>query len=83
MNYQDTIDYLFQKLPIYQRSGNIAYKADIGNIVEACHILGNPHLKTNPGTSEKSTPHPTCRRSGIDKRSPVVVARSFIKRFTV
>ena len=44
MNYQDTIDYLFQKLPIYQRSGKIAYKADIGNIVESCNILGNPHL---------------------------------------
>ena len=44
MNYQNTIDYLFQKLPIYQRSGRSAYKADIGNIVEACYILGNPHL---------------------------------------
>ena len=44
MNYQDTIDYLFQKLPIYQRSGKIAYKADIGNIVKACCMLGNPHL---------------------------------------
>jgi len=44
MNYQDTIDYLFQKLPIYQRSGKIAYKADIGNIVESCNILENPHL---------------------------------------
>ena len=44
MNYPDTIDYLFQKLPIYQRSGKSAYKADIGNIVEACCILGNPHL---------------------------------------
>ena len=44
MNYQDTIDYLFQKLPVYQRSGNIAYKADIGNIEEACNILENPHL---------------------------------------
>ena len=44
MNYQDTIDYLFQKLPIYQNSGKIAYKEDIGNIVKACSILGNPHL---------------------------------------
>ena len=44
MNYQDTIDYLFQKLPSYQRSGKSAYKADIGNIVKACCMLGNPHL---------------------------------------
>jgi len=44
MNYPETIDYLFQKLPIYQRTGKIAYKADIGNIVKASEILGNPHL---------------------------------------
>jgi len=44
MNYPETIDYLFQKLPIYQRTGEIAYKADIGNIVKASEILGNPHL---------------------------------------
>ena len=44
MNYSETIEYLFQKLPIYQRSGASAYKADIGNIVEASQILGNPHL---------------------------------------
>jgi dihydrofolate synthase / folylpolyglutamate synthase len=44
MNYAETIDYLFEKLPIYQRTGKIAYKADIGNIVKASEILGNPHL---------------------------------------
>jgi dihydrofolate synthase/folylpolyglutamate synthase len=44
MNYSETIDYLFQKLPIYQRTGKIAYKADIGNIVKASEILENPHL---------------------------------------
>ena len=44
MNYKETIDYLFQKLPIYQRTGEIAYKADIGNIVKASEILGNLHL---------------------------------------
>lgn len=44
MNYAETIDYLFEKLPIYQRTGKIAYKADIGNIVKASEILENPHL---------------------------------------
>ena len=44
MNYHETIDYLFEKLPIYQRTGEIAYKADIGNIVKASEILKNPHL---------------------------------------
>ena len=44
MNYSETIEYLFQRLPIYQRSGISAYKSDIGNIVKASTILGNPHL---------------------------------------
>ena len=44
MNYAETIDYLFEKLPIYQRTGKIAYKADIGNIIKASEILKNPHL---------------------------------------
>ena len=44
MNYSETIEYLFNKLPIYQRSGKSAYKADIGNIVKASEILVNPHL---------------------------------------
>ena len=45
MNYSEAINYLFQKLPIFQRSGSIAYKKDIGNITKACKILKNPHLK--------------------------------------
>ena len=44
MNYSETIEYLFQRLPIFQRSGVSAYKSDIGNIVKASTILGNPHL---------------------------------------
>ena len=44
MNYSETIEYLFQRLPIFQRSGVSAYKSDIGNIVKASSILGNPHL---------------------------------------
>ena len=43
MNYQDTIDYLFHKLPIYQRSGKCStnrYREYNRN----CNILGNPHL---------------------------------------
>tara|TARA_B100001540_G_scaffold309950_1_gene326975 strand:+ start:3017 stop:4219 length:1203 start_codon:yes stop_codon:yes gene_type:complete len=45
MNYQDTLNYLFSQLPMYQRTGCAAYKKDIGNIVEACEILGNPQKK--------------------------------------
>ena len=43
MNYQQTLDWLFSQLPIYQRSGAAAYRADIGNIVEACRRINNPH----------------------------------------
>ncbi len=62
MTYKETIEYLFQKLPMYQRSGKIAYKADIGNIVEASKILKNPHLNLKSihvaGTNGKgSTSH--------------------------
>ena len=45
MNYQETLDYLFGKLPMYQRNGAAAYKEDIGNIVAASKQLENPHTK--------------------------------------
>ena len=45
MDYKKTIDWLFNQLPMYQRSGVAAYKCDIGNIVEACQRLNNPHQK--------------------------------------
>jgi len=45
MPYQKTLDYLFGRLPIYQRTGAAAYKADIGNIVAASKYLGNPHTQ--------------------------------------
>ncbi len=45
MQYTQAIDYLFKKLPIYQRKGAVAYKKDIGNIVAACNHLKNPENK--------------------------------------
>ncbi|MEJ6735124.1 MAG: folylpolyglutamate synthase/dihydrofolate synthase family protein [Flavobacteriales bacterium] len=45
MNYQQTVDWLFSQLPMYQNQGKAAYKADIGNIVEACKKLDQPQLK--------------------------------------
>ena len=45
MNYKQTLDYLFAKLPMYQRQGAAAYKADIGNIINACKQLNNPHQR--------------------------------------
>lgn len=45
MNYKQTVEWLFSQLPMYQNLGKTAYKADIGNITEACSHLSNPHLK--------------------------------------
>ena len=45
MNYTQTLDYLFSRLPIYQRIGVAAYKADIGNIATASKYLKNPHTQ--------------------------------------
>lgn len=45
MSYKKTLDYLFGRLPIYQREGSVAYKANIGNIVCASKYLGDPHTK--------------------------------------
>jgi len=45
MDYNKTIDWLFSKLPYYQRKGGIAYKKDIGNIIYACEKLNNPQNK--------------------------------------
>ena len=45
MTYQQTLDYLFSRLPMYQRDGVVAYKADIGNIVAASKTLKDPHTK--------------------------------------
>lgn len=45
MNYQETLDYLFSQLPMYQRIGKAAYKADLNNTIELCKLLGNPEKK--------------------------------------
>ncbi len=45
MTYQETLDYLFQQLPMYQRVGNAAYKTDLQNTIELCEILDNPQYK--------------------------------------
>ena len=45
MNYQQTLEYLFSRLPVYQKEGKSAYKANIGNIITASKILRNPHKK--------------------------------------
>lgn len=43
MNYQETIDFLFSQLPMYQRVGSVAYKADLHTTVELDNHFYHPH----------------------------------------
>jgi len=43
MNYQETLDYLFLKLPMFQRVGDQAFKKDLTNTIRLLESLGNPH----------------------------------------
>ncbi len=45
MTYQQTLDYLFAQLPIFQRVGAAAYRNDLDNIQTLCKRLGNPEKK--------------------------------------
>ena len=45
MNFQETLGYLFSRLPMYHRIGAAAYKADLKNTIELCNQLGNPEKK--------------------------------------
>lgn len=44
-DYQDTLDYLYNQLPQYQKIGGKAYKASLDNIINLCEILKNPQDK--------------------------------------
>lgn len=43
MNYQETIDFLFRQLPMFQRVGNTAFKKNLDNILALSEHLGHPH----------------------------------------
>jgi dihydrofolate synthase / folylpolyglutamate synthase len=45
MNYQETLDYLFSRLPMFQRVGNTAFKKDLSNTIRLATILDNPQDK--------------------------------------
>lgn len=42
MSYQDTIDYLYNRLPMFSRIGAAAIKNDLHNTIAICDFLGNP-----------------------------------------
>jgi len=45
MNYQQTIDYLFSRLPMFSRIGTAAYKKDLTNIQKLSNFLNHPYKK--------------------------------------
>lgn len=62
MTYQETIDYLFNRLPMFSRLGAAAYKKDLHNTIALCEFLGNPQQRVKTihiaGTNGKgSTSH--------------------------
>lgn len=62
--YQKTLDFLFEQVPMYQKVGASAYKNNLNNILAIADILGNPQKKFKSihiaGTNGKgSTSHMT------------------------
>ncbi|MEO7976232.1 folylpolyglutamate synthase/dihydrofolate synthase family protein [Flavobacterium sp.] len=62
MNYQETTNWMFNQLPMYQLQGASAYKEDLTNIKMLAEHLGNPHVQLKcihvAGTNGKgSTSH--------------------------
>lgn len=45
MTYEETLDWLFTQLPMYQRKGAIAFKGKLDNILELSEYLGHPEKK--------------------------------------
>ena len=43
MNYQETLDWLFAQLPMYQREGQAAYKANLNNTLFLDEHFHHPH----------------------------------------
>ena len=43
MTYRETLEYLYSRLPMYQRIGKAAYKADLATTIALDRHLGHPH----------------------------------------
>ena len=43
--YKETLDYLYERLPMFSRIGKAALKPDLTNTIKLCSALGNPHEK--------------------------------------
>jgi dihydrofolate synthase/folylpolyglutamate synthase len=47
INYQEALKYMYDQLPMFQRIGSAAYKANLDNTWAICNLLNNPqhHFK--------------------------------------
>ena len=45
MTYQETIEWMFSQLPMYQRQGKMAFKKDLTNSIAFCNVLKQPEHK--------------------------------------
>ena len=45
MTYKETLLWMYQQLPMYQRTGKAAYKADLSNTIKLVNYLKNPESK--------------------------------------
>lgn len=45
MTYQDTLNWMFSQLPMYQRQGKTAFKKDLSNTLKLAEHLNNPETK--------------------------------------
>lgn len=46
LNYDQTLNYLFEKLPMFQNVGKNALTKDLTNTIKLLEFIGNPHLET-------------------------------------
>ncbi len=45
-DYNETLEFLFSQLPMFQNVGKTAYTKDLKNTIQLLDFLGNPHHKT-------------------------------------
>ncbi|MDF2189218.1 folylpolyglutamate synthase/dihydrofolate synthase family protein [Paraflavitalea sp. CAU 1676] len=45
MTYEETLHYLFTRLPMFSRIGAAAYKKDLTNTIQLCDLIGNPQRR--------------------------------------
>lgn len=45
MDYQETLDYLLSRLPMFSRIGAAAYRADLNNTIRLSELTGHPERK--------------------------------------